>query len=122
MDWQRLPHAPRPGDRLCALADVADGGVLMLTRGDGDTPFRLLVLRSGDRVYGYLNRCAHFGVPLADTPEHLIFKAHETISCNVHYARYEWRDGRCLAGECAGERLVALPLRVSDGEIYIGAA
>lgn len=121
MDWRTLPNAPRAGTRLCALADVADGGALMLDLGEGKTAFRLIVLRSGDQVYGYLNRCAHFGVPLAEKPEHLIYRAHQTISCNVHYARYDWRDGLCLAGDCVGEQLVALPLEVADGEVRLAA-
>ena len=71
----------------------------------------------------YVNRCAHFGVPLAARQEQLIFKPHTSITCNVHYARYRWADGVCESGECEGESLIAVPLDVrADGTIHIAAA
>lgn len=119
MDWQALPNAPRPGTYLGAIDDIDDGGVRMLTLGETAPSFHLLLLRSGSRIFGYLNRCAHFGVPLANQPQHLLFEAHKYIKCNIHYARYNWEDGLCIAGECVGEHLVRLPLDVADGQIYI---
>ena len=89
----------------------------------GGTPFRYLLLRSGDTVHAYVNRCAHFGVPLAAKPEQLIFKPHASISCNVHYARYRWSDGFCESGDCAGESLLPIPVVVdAQGQICIAAA
>ena len=85
-------------------------------------PFRLLVLRSGETVLGYVNRCAHFGVPLAATQEQLIFKPHVSISCNVHYARYRWQDGICDFGDCEGESLLAVPIKIRDGKIVIAVS
>lgn len=89
--------------------------------GDGptDKPFRLLVLRSGEVVFGYLNRCAHFGVPLAASVERLIFKPHLSISCNVHYARYRWADGYCELGDCEGESLLPVPLTVAGDRVVV---
>jgi nitrite reductase/ring-hydroxylating ferredoxin subunit len=37
----------------------------------------------------------------------------------VHYARYAWRDGRCEAGDCAGEGLIPVPLDLVGGEVRI---
>jgi nitrite reductase/ring-hydroxylating ferredoxin subunit len=119
IDWRSLPNAPHPGTRLCALDDIVDGGALLLTLGEGDPAFDLVVLRSGNELYGYLNRCAHFEIPLAKRQEHLVFEAHRTLSCNVHYARYDWHDGRCISGECAGEHLVAVPLQLQDGQVLV---
>ncbi len=83
--------------------------------------FRLIVARSGDEVFGYVNRCAHFGVPLAERIEQLIFKPHQSLTCNVHYARYAWRDGVCESGECDGEGLLRVPLELSGGIVRIAA-
>lgn len=119
MSWQELPNAPAPGSRICALEEVADGTAAMFNLGTEAPAFPLLVLRSGDEVFGYLNRCTHLGLPLAKQPQHLYFEAHEHVLCNVHYARYGWRDGRCISGECAGESLIAVPLAVIDGQVIL---
>ncbi|RIX45646.1 MAG: Rieske (2Fe-2S) protein [Rhodocyclales bacterium GT-UBC] len=119
MDWQDLPNAPLPGTCLCRLEEIADGGARMLDLGEGNEAFRLIILRSGEQVHAYLNRCAHFGVPLAQRPEHLIFTPHESLRCNVHYARYHWQSGHCITGECAGEHLISLPLTIQDGNILV---
>lgn len=89
--------------------------------GPKEKPFRLLVLRSGESVLGYLNRCVHFGVPLAAKEAQLIFKPHISISCNVHYARYRWADGHCDLGECEGDSLTPVPLVVEAGQVVIAA-
>jgi nitrite reductase/ring-hydroxylating ferredoxin subunit len=127
--WSQLPHAPAAGVLVCALNDLADGGVAMFEFGPRfgsgeapDKPFRLLVLRSGESVLGYVNRCAHFGVPLAANVEQLIYKPHISISCNVHYARYRWQDGVCEFGDCEGESLLAVPLGVRDGNVEIAVS
>ena len=129
--WFDFPGAPAPGSYLCALTDIPDGGVRMCflenAQAAGETstgiaPFGTLILRSGDTVRAYLNRCAHFGVPLAKTPAHLIFTPHVSITCNVHYARYRWEDGYCDRGDCVGESLVPVPVTIGeDGRIFIAA-
>jgi nitrite reductase/ring-hydroxylating ferredoxin subunit len=72
--------------------------------------FRVLLLRSADTVHAFVNRCAHFGVPLAARQEQLLFKPHQSITCNVHYARFRWSDGACESGECAGTGLLSIPV------------
>jgi nitrite reductase/ring-hydroxylating ferredoxin subunit len=119
--WSDLPNAPAPGTVVALLHELADGGALFWSQGDGKQTFRLIVLRSSDEVFGFVNRCAHFGVPLADKVEQLIFKPGQSISCNVHYARYGWRDGRCENGDCDGESLLPVPLNVRDGAVVINA-
>lgn len=109
--WQALPGAPAPGTAICAIDAIGDGAARQFVLGD-HPPFRLLLLRSGDRICGYVDRCAHFGVPLSEKPEHLIYTPHVSISCNVHYARYRWTDGYCESGDCKGESLIAVPVSV----------
>lgn len=115
--WQDLPAAPAAGTVICHLDAVADGHPELFefpAVADGGKPFRLVLLRSGDALHAFVNRCAHFGVPLAERREHLIFKPHLSLSCNVHYARYRWHDGYCEAGDCAGESLI--PVAVVCGK------
>ena len=117
MVWHTLPHAPAPGTLLGQRDDLRDGQVLMhqvFAAADGaqQNPFRILLLRSGQEVKAFVNRCAHFGVPLAARQELLKFQPHISLSCNVHYARYRWSDGVCDLGDCVGEALLPIPLEV----------
>lgn len=106
------------------LAAVADGQALMQelqapaeTSGPG---FRYLLLRSGTTVRAYVNRCAHFGVPLAARQDLLLFVPHTSLTCNVHYARYHWSDGACASGECEGVGLLPIPVIVDAlGQICV---
>ena len=123
LQWHQLPHALAPGTALGHI-DLLPDGVPTLreldTGGGTNQPFRLLLLRSGAEVLAYINRCAHFGVPLAARQAQLIYQPHASITCNVHYARYRWADGSCESGECAGESLVPVPLSLSaDGQLTI---
>ena len=126
--WFELPNAPTMGTNLCRIEDIPDGGAKMMSFdriNDESTqvdkpPFSLLMLRSEKDVIAYVNRCAHFGVPLSKLPEHLIINPHHSISCNVHYARYRWHDGYCEWGDCEGESLINIPLEIGDdGQITI---
>ena len=62
--WREREFAPAPGTGVCALDDVPDGKAREFVWGEGREPFRLLILRSGESVWGYLNKCPHFGTPL----------------------------------------------------------
>lgn len=127
-DWHSIPGAPAPGMRLCSRDDIPDGGARLLAIVEGapifDTvpprTFSVVLTREGESLRGWVNRCAHFGVPLAQKQSQLIFRSGQSISCNVHYARYHWEDGRCLSDECEGEGLIALPLHIGpDGSIRV---
>jgi nitrite reductase/ring-hydroxylating ferredoxin subunit len=123
--WYDIEGAPSPGHALCRLSDLVDGQPHMLELDTGNPlkPFKLLLLRSAQEVKAFVNRCAHFGVPLAAKAEQLIFTPHASISCNVHYARYRWSDGVCDRGDCEGESLIAIPLTVdADGHVCIANA
>ena len=103
---------PPIGTVLCHRDDVPDGQVI-LRQG-------LMVLRSGEKVSGFINRCTHFGVPLAAKESQLIFTPHEDITCNIHYARFRWEDGSCESGECQGEGLIPVFLQEKDnGDICV---
>ena len=123
LQWFDLPHAPEPGRHLGLRDALPDGQATLLDLDTGGGPsqlFRLLLLRSGSDVKAFVNRCAHFGVPLAERQSQLLFKPHASIRCNVHYARYRWADGSCESGECDGESLIPIPLTIAaDGHLSI---
>jgi nitrite reductase/ring-hydroxylating ferredoxin subunit len=114
--WHELPQAPATGAVLGQMQALTDGEVTLaeikVLASAEATPFRYLLLKSGDTVQAYVNRCAHFGVPLAQRQDLMIFTPHTSLSCNVHYARYRWADGVCDAGDCKGEALMPIPLDI----------
>lgn len=123
--WHTLPNAPASGTPVAMLDELPDGQATLRTLPSCSDaalakPFSLVLLRAGNEVKAFVNRCAHFGVPLAAKQEQLIFKPNMSISCNVHYARYRWSDGVCEYGDCEGESLSSIPLQVADnGQISI---
>ena len=74
--WRGRPCAPDPGTELCALEEIPDGQARQFAFGDGPDTFRLLVLRSGEQVWGYINKCPHFGVPLNVEPDRFLLLEH----------------------------------------------
>lgn len=122
-DWFTLPHAPTVGTVLGHTHSLPDQQVTLreVDTGAGIAhPFRLLLLRDGGRITAFVNRCPHFGVPLAVKQAHLIFTAKKSITCNVHYARFRWEDGACESGECLAEGLIPVPIAIlEDGQICI---
>lgn len=123
IQWNTLPNAPATGTLLGHMGSLEDGSVTMVsvdTASPSSVPFKVLLLRSGDTVRAFVNRCSHFGVPLAAKQEHLMFKPHVSITCNVHYARFRWTDGTCESGECDGLGLIPIALEIDNaGNICI---
>jgi nitrite reductase/ring-hydroxylating ferredoxin subunit len=123
--WHSLPNAPAPGTLLGQREALADPSAslhaLPLPAGaEHPTPFRYLLLRDGPQVHAFVNRCAHFGVPLAARQDLLIYQPRQSLTCNVHYAHYDWASGRCQSGECDDESLSPLPLVVdANGELRV---
>ena len=109
------------GFEVCALEEIPDGGGRVFLFNSEQKEMCLLVLRSGGCCYGYINRCPHFGQPLAVCDSQLICEPNRWVKCNVHYARFRWQDGFCEAGDCEGESLQSVPLEVQSGKILIAA-
>lgn len=124
LHWTDLPGAPAVGTWVGNLPSFADCQATMVNLPGapaGAPGFKLLVLRQGERVHAFANRCAHFGVPLAAKVEQLISTPLKSLTCNVHYARYAWATGACEAGECDGEALIDVPIDHDNGVLRIGA-
>lgn len=122
-EWRDLPGVPTPGTAICRLDELLDGGVTLIVPPgvptEGPAPFSLLVLREGDVVRAFLNRCPHFGVPLSRTQQHLKFVSGESLTCNVHYSRFRWRDGLCDRGDCVGDALTAVPVTLAENGVVL---
>jgi nitrite reductase/ring-hydroxylating ferredoxin subunit len=99
---------------LCALADLPDGASRAFAVGEGDWPLRGFLVRQGERVVGYVNRCPHAGHPLNWRPDDFLTPDRTLIMCRSHGALFDISSGRCVAGPCAGQSLRELPVHVEN--------
>lgn len=107
---------------ICKLADLkekdAKGYSVVLDDG-GEIP--LVVVRRGNEVFVYRNRCPHTGVNLEWQPDQFFDLSEAFLQCATHGALFRPEDGYCLRGPCAGDSLKSLPVRVVGGEVLVGA-
>ena len=118
---------PGTGDEIdlqrvvCSLSDLEAHGTRAFTIGAGDWPLRGFVVRQGQQVHGYLNRCPHAGHPLDLIPGRFLTQDRHLILCSSHGALFEKSTGLCVAGPCPGRALTRVPLEVRDGLVMLGA-
>jgi nitrite reductase/ring-hydroxylating ferredoxin subunit len=111
-----MPDGARP---LCASAELQESGqaivfdVLLWRR-----PARAFALRFEGRVVAYLNRCAHVPTEMDWRPGEFLDDERRFIVCSMHGAVYEPTTGRCIAGPCAGARLMKIEVVERDGQVY----
>ena len=115
---RRLTPAEVPaGVRLCPINAIAEGKarnfVLQLKAGR----FHGFVVRRRGAVHGYLDRCPHAGLPLAQTLDDYLSPDGTHITCSWHGALFRPENGRCVGGPCAGAALTAWPVAEREGWI-----
>jgi nitrite reductase/ring-hydroxylating ferredoxin subunit len=107
----RLSTTPA-GVVLGPLEDIPDGQarnfVIQLRAGR----FHGFVVRRGENVVGYVDRCPHMQMPLAKTLDEYLSPSGELIACTWHGALFRVEDGLCVGGPCTGQRLTSWPVTV----------
>ncbi len=110
------PARPPAGTRLCAVAELEDPGARTFRYRSGDYLFQGFVVKRGGKVFGYIDRCPHTGLPLELFGRYLTREG-DLLICASHGALFTPETGHCVAGPCAGRSLWAWPVRVEGGEI-----
>lgn len=108
---------PPAGTPLCALGDICDPGSRGFMFRYGEQLFLGFVVRHGDTVAGYIDRCPHAGMPLALAPDRYLTREGDLILCTSHGALFRPDDGLCVGGPCAGKALAAWPVTVVTGVV-----
>lgn len=109
---------PPPGTRLCRLDELApERGAKGFEFRAGDERFAGFVVRLGETVVGYVDRCPHAGWPLATLPDRYLTREKDLVLCSGHGALFRVEDGVCVAGPCAGDRLTPWPVAVVEAEV-----
>lgn len=104
---------------LCHLDELADPGSRGFSVEIEDRPQEIMVIRRGNRVFGYINSCPHTGVCLDWQPGQFLNLDNTLVVCAMHGAEFRIDDGYCIGGPCAGDALTAVPLGMDGENIYI---
>jgi nitrite reductase/ring-hydroxylating ferredoxin subunit len=72
---------------------------------------RAIVVRVGDEVRAYRNRCVH-----QDSPLEGAWVRRGVLTCPLHFWRYRVEDGSLLGSD---RKLEPLPVDVVDGEVFV---
>jgi nitrite reductase/ring-hydroxylating ferredoxin subunit len=109
------------GVYLCRLDELTPGVARGFdpNRTGGDT---LFILRRGNRVLAYLNRCPHQGARLEYRKDHFLSADGQHIVCHAHGAYFDPETGACTRGACLGKTLRSLPCSVHEGRIWVSLA
>lgn len=105
------------GVRLGPLDLIAEGKarnfVLQMKAGR----FHGFVVRRGDAVFGYVDRCPHAGLPLTQRLDDYLTPDGSLIACSWHGALFAAETGACVGGPCMGQALTPWPVEARDGAI-----
>lgn len=107
----------RAGINLGPLDLIADGGSRNYVLQIGDKRFHGFVVRRGQAVFGYVDRCPHQGLPLAQVLDQYLTPDGGLIACSWHGAVFTVEEGDCVGGPCAGARLTPWPVEAREGRV-----
>jgi nitrite reductase/ring-hydroxylating ferredoxin subunit len=106
----------------CRLDELADPGAKEFVVGEGDWPFRGIVVRRAATVYAYANVCPHKGHPLNLAADDFLVSVPgggQMLRCASHGALFVPENGLCLLGPCSGHSLRPLACRVDGGNVLV---
>jgi nitrite reductase/ring-hydroxylating ferredoxin subunit len=109
------------GTVLGRVAELPDGAAREFALTESEWPLTGFLVRVGDTVHAYLNRCPHALRQLNFRPDGFLSPDGTLIQCSSHGAQFEKDSGLCVAGPCAGESLRRLPVELVNGEIRLTA-
>jgi nitrite reductase/ring-hydroxylating ferredoxin subunit len=107
------------GTVLARLVDLPDGATMGFDLTEDEWPLRGFLVRVGDNVHAWLNRCPHAGRQLNFMPDRFLTPDGELIQCMAHGALFEKETGLCIAGPCVDESLRRIAVRLAGGEVLL---
>jgi nitrite reductase/ring-hydroxylating ferredoxin subunit len=117
--WRLRPRAPSPGTVLGPLDEIPEGKGREYVFGRGKSAFSMFVVRRGPEVWGYLNICPHFSLPLNYRAGEFMNEEGSLIRCSMHFAEFRIEDGYCVAGAAESCFLDPVPVEVMEGLVRI---
>jgi nitrite reductase/ring-hydroxylating ferredoxin subunit len=106
---------------ICRVDELVDRQCREFVLQQGGESLPAFLLRLGDEVVAYRNRCPHTGAPLNWNPHEFLTVESDFIQCAIHGARFRMGDSYCVHGPCIGKALLSIPLIVEAGVISLKA-
>jgi toluene monooxygenase system ferredoxin subunit len=94
--------------RAIALADLWDGDMTGVVVGG----HKVLLVRKGDEVRAFADRCAHLGVPISEGS-----LDGDVLTCRAHHYTYSACTGEGI--NPASVRLTRYPVAIRDGAVFV---
>lgn len=105
--------------RIDAFDDPGARGFFV---GEGDWPFRGVIVKKDGEYFAFANVCPHRRHPLDLLPDAFLTENGNHLRCASHGALFVPETGECVAGPCVGAGLLVLPSRIApDGTIHVRA-
>ena len=98
---------------LCRMSELGDGEGRPIALSVEGRELTLLLVRKGQQVFAYSDRCPHMGISLLWDRKLLVTPDGSYLRCANHDALFRIRDGVCVAGPCIDERLEVVVTRVA---------
>jgi nitrite reductase/ring-hydroxylating ferredoxin subunit len=102
------------------MDDITDPGAKGFLFREGEALFLGFVVRRGETLTGFIDRCPHAGMPLAMAPDRYLTREGDLILCSSHGALFRTGDGVCVGGPCEGQALRGWPVTVESGFVLTG--
>jgi nitrite reductase/ring-hydroxylating ferredoxin subunit len=108
------PETLNPPLATLQKSELSDGQILGLDLTDGGAQRRIMVIRRGDEVTAFENRCPHAGWPLDTFDGRFLTTEAGGLICAAHMAVFDARSGACLGGPGQGRSLTRLTVQAED--------
>ncbi|AKV03618.1 Ferredoxin, 2Fe-2S [Labilithrix luteola] len=114
-ELRKRVYTTPPGVKLVPVASIPDPGARNVVLQIGEAFFHGFLVHKNGEVRGWVDRCPHHGLPLAQKLDQYLTPDASMIACSWHGALFRVEDGHCLGGPCVGGRLTPWPVEVLDG-------
>jgi len=106
---------------LAQLEQIEPGSLVEAEASIGGEIESLLLYRDGDGdgVRAWLNVCPHAGRRLDWAPGQFLKSREGHVVCAAHGAAFELQHGSCVSGPCRGQSLLAVPVAVREGQVFL---
>ena len=86
-----------------------------------DEPFAsILVIRKGETIAAFRNKCPHAGYPLQHSSGRVIVQEGRYMICAAHGASFTIEGGQCAGGPCnKGDALERVAIVIRDGNVCV---
>jgi nitrite reductase/ring-hydroxylating ferredoxin subunit len=101
------------------ISSVPENGCKGLSIKYREQALKLIVVRSGNEIHCFQNRCPHTGINLDWMPDQFLDISGKLLQCSTHGALFRMSDGFCVSGPCSGQSLTRVNLSVKEGMFEI---